>query len=175
MNLVFTTLILALFVFSCTSNKPENKVAQALDQELSTDEIKKQMDIGLTNLLGKEETIFRKSVYNFFMDNLKISYSDIKVNGSKATVKVTAQKPNDEELSGFFFIASMVDSKKLNKMTMDQFLEQLSKDKRKTASVKDFPIDIYESTVDLNKDGEVWKVDPKSVKTLYSNKNKVKK
>jgi hypothetical protein len=171
-----TFLIALAFCFLATSctTKPEDKVAQALEKALGKEEIKKQMDIGLTKLLGKKETPFRQSVSHFFVENTKLNYSDIKIEGDKATVKLTVQKPNEEEFAGLFFMAAFIERKKLDTLTLDQFLAELSKGQRKTASTKDFRIDQFEGTVELKKTSDSWTLDEKSAKSFYSKKNKKK-
>lgn len=174
MKAAYKLLLCFVFMASCTSNKPEDKVAQALEKALGKEEIKIQLDKNLEKLLGKKETKFKSSVSDFFMKAIKISHSDIKVEEKKATAVVTISRPSDDEFAGLFLVASFVDRKKLDQMTIDQFLTELSKNQRKAASVKDLTIDTFQGTVELHNDGESWKVNEASVKNFFSKQNKLK-
>jgi hypothetical protein len=174
MKLVSIFLIFSIFMISCTSNKPEDRVALALEKSFGKEELKKEMEIGLTKLLGKEETKFKRSLYDYFIKTIKLNYSDIKVEGTKATAKISVVRPNEEDFAGLFLMVSVVDRKKLNDMTLEQFLAELSKGQRKIASVNDFRTDTFESNIELNQVGEEWKVDQKTIKNFFSKKNRVK-
>lgn len=170
-------LVLSLGLVACTSSKPEDKVADVLEKTFSKEEIQKKIEPDLTKLLGAEDTKFKKSVLEFFVENTKISWSDIKVEGNKATAKISGTSANGEEFAALFFMAAMVERKKLNEMTLDQFINELAKSSkggRKTASTKDMKIDNYESTMQFELNGEDWKIDAKSVSHLFDKKNKVK-
>lgn len=170
-------LVLSFAMVACTSSKPEDKIADVLEKAFSKEAIQKKIEPDLVKLLGKEETTFKKSVLQFFVDNTKISWSDIKVEGDKATAKISATSANGEEFAGLFFMAAMVDQKKLKDMTLDQFINELAKSSkggRKTASTKDMKIDNYETTFAFEKKGEEWSIDEKSVSHIFDKKNKVK-
>lgn len=174
MKAAYKLLLCFVFITSCTSNKPEDRVAQALDKAFGKEEMKIQLEQGLEKLLGNKETKFKTSVLDFFLKSIKISHSDIKVQDKKATAVITVERPSDDEFAGLFLIASFVDRKKLDEMTIHEFLGELSKNQRKTASVKDLKIETFKGPVELTSDGENWKVDEASVKNFFSKKNKVK-
>lgn len=170
-------LVLSLTMVACTSSTPEDKVADVLEKAFNKEAIQKKIEPDVTKLLGTEDTKFKKSVLEFFVENTKISWSDIKIQGDKATAKISGTSANGEEFAGLFFMAAMVDQKKLKDMTLDEFINELAKSSkggRKTASTKDMKIDNYETTFEFDKKGEEWVINEKSVTHIFDKKNKVK-
>lgn len=172
-KLVLMCVALMLSV-ACTSNKPEDKVAEAIEKNLGKEEYKNKLTNNMDKLMGKEASVFKTSVIDLFVKKTTVEVSDIKVDGTKATAKLRVSTPNEDEFTGLFFMAAFMDQKKLRAMTVNQFINELAKAQRKTASVDDLKIDTFESTVELT-DNNGWTINKDSIKNFFNKKNKIKK
>ena len=173
-SIKFFVAALTLTLFASCTNNPEGKIKATLDKEIGKDKIAAETKINVDKLMGKKDSKFKESLFEYFNTNTTVTYSNIKVNENKASVKLTIAKPNDEDMGGLILFAAMVDQKKLLNMTMNDLLVELSKNGRKTASIDDIRKDKYELTVELENKGEWVIANTKQLKQALSKKNKVK-
>lgn len=166
--------VMMVLAVSCTSNKPEDKVAEAIDNEVKGEKVEAKMNKDLEKIFGKEDSKFKKSVGEYILKTTKFSYSEIKVTGTSATAKVRVTVPRQDELAGILMMAAFLDKKKLKETTLNEFVVELAKSARKTASLSDLQTESYEAVITLNQANDVWTVDKKSIDSFMTKKNKVK-
>lgn len=147
-----------LLVVSCTS-KPEEQVGKVIDQTMSPGELRTYLKKDFEKIFGKEETKFSKSVSDFIVSRFKYSYSDIKIDGDKATakIKITCAKP--EDIVGLVMLASLVDPQKLKEQTLQEFVTERASSKKQTANINDIKDVAYESEMEIKKINNEWKAE----------------
>lgn len=174
MKSVLKTMVLSTtLVLLASCSGPESKVKAALEKKMGREAIQVELKAGVDKLLGPKESKFKSSLYDFVNSKTSITFSDIKVQDKTATAKVAVTRPNEEDLGGLILLAAFVDQKKLLDMSMNEFMTELTKGSRKTASINDIRSDKYEFLVTLENNGD-WSVDEKQLKNVFNKKNKVK-
>ena len=168
MKFVFAAaVVLAVLATACTP-KPETKVSEAIQSEITGDAATAEFTNSLDKLYGKDNSKFKTSLASFYKDRLKVETSDVKVDDAKAEAAVSVSVPNRKDMAGLVFMTALMDQKMLREMTLDELVQKIGKDaKPPITSSRDIKDDTIKQTVSLIREGtDQWKIAPDSKKKL---------
>lgn len=157
-KLILGSLVAVLSMAVGCTKSPEKEVITALNEQYGTKKIETQIKTESDKLFGPKSTKFKDSVTSYITKNTKVTFAEAKVTENTATVKFNAEQPDGDYVGGLVLLMAFADPKKVEGMTMEEFIEEANKGskKRKAASVNDIKIKKYEGTLNLVKENEKW-------------------
>lgn len=157
-----------LFVSGCSLN--ESKLTTLVDREVGRNLIVEKARLELDKQLGRNDCKLKSSLLEMVADKIHIQYNDFIIDGRRARVRVNAEVPNLKGLGALFAQARNIPRERLLGMSADELLAELGKHSRGPASEIEFKTEVYEFTVDFEKDKE-WAANSDQLKKAYSKKN----
>lgn len=179
-RLLFLGSLLTVAV-SCTKS-PEKEVTAVLEEKIGKTALTAQIKNDSAKLFGKEDFKLKTTFEDYIISKTSVSFSDIKVEDNKATVKVTAQSPSQDGLAGISLLLGFGGLAEYKDKTIQDFYKDAneafnkgSKKKRETAStsIDDMPVDKYEAQYTLSKVEDKWVID-ENQKPIFNKKHLVK-
>jgi len=163
-------LLPAVFIFcGCTS---KFRLESMVDKEIGKSQLVAKTRLELDKMLGQEDSELKSSVLDLVSDRVKINYDTI-IDGKKARVHVRAVIPKMDELNTLLILASFMPKDKMLKMSVEDLLTEVSKSSRRPASLEDIRSEIYEFSVDFEKNRYQWAINNEHLKKAYNKKNLV--
>lgn len=161
-------LIFLLFLAGCSLN--ESKLTSLVDREVGRNLIVERARLELDKQLGRNDSKLKSSLLEMVRDKIHIQYNDFIIEGRRARVRVNAEVPNLQGLGAIFAQAREIPKERLLDMTAEELLKELGRKSRGPASEVDLKTEVYEFTVDFEKEKE-WSANSEQLKKAYSKKN----
>ena len=161
-------LLLLFFVSSCSLN--ESKLTSLVDREVGRNLIVEKARLELDKQLGKRDSKLKSSFLVMIGDKIHIQYNDFIIEGRRARVRVNAEIPKMDGIGAIFAQARYIDKERLLEMTADELLKEIGKKSRGPASDADMKTEVYEFTIDFEKEKE-WTANSEQLKKAYNKKN----
>ncbi len=163
-----TVLFLLMAFNSCSLNKL--KLESILDKQIGKEQLVERTRLALDSVLGRRDSILKRSTLNLINDRLEIKYMDVVIEGRNARVKVLATVPKMDEIESLLLLASYLPREKMLGMTIQDVLAEVSKSSRRPAAQEDINSETYLFSVDFIK-GKEWAPNSEQLKKAYSRKN----
>ena len=161
-------ILFLIFLTGCSLN--ESKLTSLVDREVGRNLIVEKARLELDKQLGRSDSKLKSSLLAMVSDKIHIQYNDFVIEGRRARVRVNAEIPRLQGLGAIFAQARNIPKERLLEMTADELLKELGKQSRGPASEVDFKTEVYEFTIDFEKDKQ-WVANPEQLKKAYSKKN----
>ncbi|MBC7466365.1 MAG: hypothetical protein H7256_10265 [Bdellovibrio sp.] len=162
--------VIAFTIFTTSCTKTENKnITKALNDEIGEKVRIATYVKDVDSFLGKNPSKLKETLMDHLIDQTQIKYSDIKIDGNKATVKVEIESPNKEKIGNFIFMGTLMPQEKVLKMSFKELVETIKKENGVPASEAEFKSLKYVTIVNLEKNG-TWIPNPSDINHLYDKK-----
>ncbi len=161
-------ILLFIFLSGCSLN--ESKLTSLVDREVGRNLIIEKARLELDKQLGRNDCKLKSSLLAMVADKIQIQYNDFIIEGRRARVRVNAEIPKLQGLGALFAQARNIPKERLMEMTADELLKELSRQSRGPASDVDLKTEVYEFTIDFEKEKQ-WVANPEQLKKAYSKKN----
>lgn len=161
-------IILFLFLSGCSLN--ESKLTSLVDREVGRSLIIEKARLELDKQLGRNDSKLKASLLAMVADKIHIQYNDFIIEGRRARVRVNAEIPKLQGLGALFAQARNIPKERLLEMTAEELLKELGRQSRGPASDVDLKTEVYEFTIDFEKEKQ-WVANSEQLKKAYSKKN----
>lgn len=141
-----------------------------VDREVGRSLIIEKARLELDKQLGRRDSKLKSSLLGMIDDKIHIQYNDFIIEGRRARVKVNAEVPKLEGLGALFAQARNIPKDRMLEMTADELMQELGKKSRGPASEIGIKTEVYEFTVDFEKEKE-WVANTDQLKKAYNKKN----
>ncbi len=162
--------LILFFVFLTGCSLSESKLTSLVDREVGRNLIVEKARLELDKQLGRNDSKLKSSLLAMVGDKIHIQYNDFIIEGRRARVRVNAEIPRLQGLGALFAQARNIPKERLLEMTAEELIQELGRKSRGPASEVDLKTEVYEFTIDFEKEKE-WVANSEQLKKAYSKKN----